>query len=228
MGVLRRHTSILAALPLRPPGDICLGCAAGPLPAGPEGEQVASQLLPLPDSTRSLQQMMASVNATCSTTLGDAGAVLAAWVLFVALAAGHCRQQAPADRAVHAIPHFFQSLPVAVSFAEVVFMARLPPLGYSTFYLQPGTGIRGDSGGSSCVSASEPQQRGTVGSSNKGHRFVTLDNGLVSLEFDTQTGVRVWRAILLPLRRQMCSNGHASASPQICTHCAPFFLPQAC
>ena len=79
-------------------------------------------------------------------------------------------------------------------------MARLPPLGYSTFYLQPGTGSRGDSGDSSCVSAFEPQQRGTVGSSSKGDRFVTLDNGLVSLEFDTQTGVRVWRAILLPLR----------------------------
>ena len=70
-------------------------------------------------------------------------------------------------------------------------MARLPPLGYSTFYLQPGTGSRGDSGDSSCVSAFEPQQRGTVGSSSKGDRFVTLDNGLVSLEFDTQTGMRV-------------------------------------
>ena len=69
-------------------------------------------------------------------------------------------------------------------------MARLPPLGYSTFYLQPSSGSRG-SGGSACGSAAEPQLPGTVGSSNKGDRFVMLDSGLVSLEFDTQTGVRV-------------------------------------
>ena len=41
--------------------------------AGPEGEDLPVQLLPVPNTTLALQQLMAAVNATCPTTFGDAG-----------------------------------------------------------------------------------------------------------------------------------------------------------
>lgn len=42
--------------------------------AGPEGEHVPSQLVPVAPATRCLQQLLADVNATCPSTFGDAGA----------------------------------------------------------------------------------------------------------------------------------------------------------
>lgn len=41
--------------------------------AGPEGEDVASQLVPAAPATRCLQQLLAGVNATCPSTFADSG-----------------------------------------------------------------------------------------------------------------------------------------------------------
>lgn len=41
--------------------------------AGPEGEEVASQLVGVAPGTWCLQQLLAGVNATCPATYGDAG-----------------------------------------------------------------------------------------------------------------------------------------------------------
>ena len=95
----------------------------------------------------------------------------------------------------------------------MVFVARLPPLGYSTFYLQPltGSGRECGSGGKQSTApagsskpprlhgmplpskaAVSPHAGSSRGSSGSGgdDRYVMLDNGIVSVEFDTKTGVR--------------------------------------
>lgn len=126
---------------------------------GPEGEQVAAQLLPVPPSTLALQQLMATVNATCPMTFAD---------------------------------------------AEVSFVARLPPVGYSTFMLQPSeaasgggcTSTQASAGRAAAASASSaPAAAGQQGEGSKARAGMhegeegVLDNGLVRLEFDTHTGL---------------------------------------
>lgn len=72
--------------------------------------------------------------------------------------------------------------------AELVFIARLPPLGYSSFFVQPASGAGGCGGAGGGGSAAGAQQaRRGVGASEEG-RFVTLDNGLVRLDYDADTG----------------------------------------
>lgn len=74
---------------------------------------------------------------------------------------------------------------------------RLPPLGYSTFYLQPdGDGCTRDKGSaaSSPNTQRSPSAAAAGGGSGsevagKGGKHEKIDNGLVSLEFDTETGV---------------------------------------
>lgn len=99
---------------------------------------MASEIVPRAASTEGLQSMLASINATCPASLGD---------------------------------------------AELVFSAELPPLGYSTFFVRPSAGRQaaaGCSGGKRTLPSSAP---------GGGARSVTLDNGLVSLDFDTKTGL---------------------------------------
>ncbi|KAL4419672.1 hypothetical protein ABPG75_006770 [Micractinium tetrahymenae] len=125
---------------------------------GPEGEEVAAQLLPAAHSTLALQDLLASINATCPTTFGN---------------------------------------------AEVVFIARLPPLGYSTFFLQPvadpsagscrgRAGIAAHASGAATVvpPAAAPDRK-----QPKSTDEAVLDNGLARLEFDTNTGLLVHMSV---------------------------------
>ena len=70
-------------------------------------------------------------------------------------------------------------------------MARLPPLGYSTFYLEPkGDGCTQPSGSASSGSEGSSTTAPTSSSrgAGKGGKHEKIDNGLVALEFDTETG----------------------------------------
>lgn len=91
--------------------------------------------------------------------------------------------------------------------AELVFVATLPPLGYSTFFLQPSdscgaaaTAPCGGAGGDASSALADAQRlhggaapaaalvalQGRVDSSNGGREL--LENGLVTLEFDSESG----------------------------------------
>jgi hypothetical protein len=60
-----------------------------------------------------------------------------------------------------------------------VFVARLPPLGYSTFVVQPAP---------DCSQPLPTAARGGSTVTGGKDRYASLDNGIVSLEFDTHTG----------------------------------------
>lgn len=87
--------------------------------------------------------------------------------------------------------------------AELVFVARLPPLGYSTFFVQPCAHSMHDSSIGKLEEAahrdSAPKPAGPTDAkllqasngSTEPERYVLLDNGVVSLEFDTYTGERL-------------------------------------
>lgn len=140
--------------PLRVPVDSGATCTWHV--TGPEGDEMASQLVPASHSTNSLQQLLAGVNATSPTTFGN---------------------------------------------AELVFVARLPPLGYSTFFVQPCAHSMHDSSIGKLEEAahrdSAPKPAGPTDAkllqasngSTEPERYVLLDNGVVSLEFDTYTGL---------------------------------------
>jgi hypothetical protein len=64
--------------------------------------------------------------------------------------------------------------------AELVFVARLPPLGYSTFVVQPAP---------DCSQPLPTAARGGSTVTGGKDRYASLDNGIVSLEFDTHTGL---------------------------------------
>lgn len=139
-------------VPLRVPLNASKTCAWKV--TGPEGEEVASQLVGVAPGTWCLQQLLAGVNATCPATYGD---------------------------------------------AELAFIARLPPLGYSTFYLEPqaDASCKPSSSSSNCDAqrtcggglGSTSSTAKASGSVSKGDRYEKLDNGLVTLEFDTETGL---------------------------------------
>ncbi|KAL4437798.1 hypothetical protein ABPG77_005710 [Micractinium sp. CCAP 211/92] len=115
---------------------------------GPEGEDVAAQLVPADTITLALQQLLASINATCPTTFGD---------------------------------------------AEVTFIARLPPLGYSTFFLQPiadsSAGGCQQMAGTAASAAAPIWPKAAPRNQQRGSKESMLDNGLVRLDFDTSTGL---------------------------------------
>lgn len=116
---------------------------------GPEGEEVAAQLVPAAPATLALQDLLASVNATCPATFGD---------------------------------------------AEVTFIAQLPPLGYSTFFMQPAAepSAAGRQGRAShAVTPAAATVRPPVQHSKQpgSQDEAVLDNGLVRLEFDASTGL---------------------------------------
>ena len=86
--------------------------------------------------------------------------------------------------------------------AELVFLARLPPLGYSTFFIQPdsertgpcfsdasNSGANGLPLGSALPGVAVPTTHRRRGrGDDDDERYVTLENGLVSLKFDSKTG----------------------------------------
>lgn len=128
---------------------------------GPEGEEVAAQLLPIAPATRCVQQLMLGVNATSRAELAD---------------------------------------------AELVFFAQLPPLGYSTYFVEPTTTcgvacgpVELASGDGMADGASlhgvhllqgQPgmEQAAQVPGEVKVQGPAMLGNGLVTLEFDRDTG----------------------------------------
>ena len=79
-----------------------------------------------------------------------------------------------------------------------MFVARLPPLGYSTFVVEPaddGCAMHGNAGKVTKVTAavqqgtdSTPPTQGVSAAKPADERYVALDNGIVRLEFDSWTG----------------------------------------
>lgn len=70
-------------------------------------------------------------------------------------------------------------------------MARLPPLGYSSFFLQPhgdGSGCRAGAALAGAAPAARPPRSSNSVAVRKGEQYIELDNGLVSLRFDRETG----------------------------------------
>ena len=74
--------------------------------------------------------------------------------------------------------------PASLGDAELVFTAELPPLGYSTYFVRPAAGRQA----AGCSGSTRALPSGAPGG---GSRTLTLDNGLVSLDFDTKTGLLV-------------------------------------
>ncbi len=92
-----------------------------------------------------------------------------------------------------------KSLPVPAAWsayirpAEVTFIARLPPLGYSTFFLQPvadsSAGGCQQMAGTAASAAALIWPEAAPGGQQRGSKESVLDNGLVRLEFNASTGV---------------------------------------
>ncbi len=76
---------------------------------------------------------------------------------------------------------------IAVPAAEVAFVARLPPLGYGTFFVQPSSGACARRG-SIQSSAQDASLQTDIDNAVDKKRYVPLDNGIARLEFDTHTG----------------------------------------
>ena len=184
-----------------------------PMLAGPEGEEVASQLVGVAPATWCLQQLLAEVNATCPATYGDAGGRMGGcWLHFLAcwLQVTVVRNLCSSMGVGHAgttswvYPRCLCPLCLLPRPAELAFIARLPPLGYSTFYLEPQqdssctpasnsqAGQRSCGGGLPSTSSAAKAAKASSGAS-RGGKYEKLDNGLVALEFDTETGAHCLR-----------------------------------
>jgi hypothetical protein len=83
----------------------------------------------------------------------------------------------------------------AVPAAEVAFVARLPPLGYSTFFVQPASGACARRG-SNQSNAKDASLQTDVDNAVDKEQYVSLDNGFARLEFDTHTGVFLGQCFL--------------------------------
>jgi len=107
--------------------------------SGPEGEDIPSQLVPIAESTQSVQSMLATVNATDPLAAGD---------------------------------------------AEIVFLGELPPLGYSSYILEP-------------VDEGKNEERNSVSQMSAVHStpadedtdYVSITNGLLTVTFDQSSGL---------------------------------------
>lgn len=181
---------------------------------------MASQLVPVPPSTLRLQSLMAQVNATCPRNFGDAGAAALAHLLPLACACLAARVRLACQLCVQTLP-FCHLYPPAR--AELVFMARLPPLGYSAFVVEPSP-----AGGRAACS---PSSSGRGSQPSRGERYRTLDNGMVSLRFDTRTGAlrRDPRGVLRTgLQLAACIRHMSRLQARSRASALPAASPQAC
>jgi alpha-mannosidase len=107
---------------------------------GPEGQEIPSQLVPISESTQSVQSMLASVNATDPVAAGD---------------------------------------------AEIVFLGELPPLGYSSYILEPVGGEEQRKNEKVAVAAAVSSKK-TVAEEDD---TVSISNGLITVTFDQSSGL---------------------------------------
>lgn len=73
--------------------------------------------------------------------------------------------------------------PASLGDAELVFMAELPPLGYSTFFVRPSASKAAD-----CLTGVPGKD--AMPNPADSSRFITVGSGVVSLDFDKKTGMR--------------------------------------
>jgi alpha-mannosidase len=109
---------------------------------GPEGEEIPSQVVPIAESTHSVQSMLAMVNATDSVAAGD---------------------------------------------AEIVFVGELPPLGYSSYILEP---VDDQESKRERDSSNAPLLEVSAGNSkNEDEESVSITNGIITATFDKSSGL---------------------------------------
>ncbi|KAL4856940.1 Alpha-mannosidase [Chlorella vulgaris] len=101
-------------------------------------------------------------------------------------------QLLPASPSTHDLQQLLAGVnatcPTTFGDAEVAFVARLPPLGYSTFFVQPASGACARRG-SIQSNAKDASLQTDVDNAVDKEQYVSLDNGIARLEFDTHTGL---------------------------------------
>jgi alpha-mannosidase len=109
---------------------------------GPEGEEISSQLVPIAESTHSVQSMSAMVNATDPLAAGD---------------------------------------------AEIVFIGELPPLGYSSYIIEPVDDDLLEE--KTLLLSTPPADNNKSSSSNEDKDTVSITNGIITVRFSNSSGL---------------------------------------